>query len=1179
MFCRLKIKALFIILSLFTICTYAQKPDIKFDNVNKDNGLSNNIVKAITQDSYGFLWFGTKNGLNKFDGTNFNVFYHDIDDRNSLPDNFVTSIADKDDSTLLIGTYTGNIALFNKNTELFNNDINRLMEKAGIISSPISKILIDNNSSVWISTLGAGLLKLDLENNSIEIIDDKTYANLSSVIISDFEFDNNGFIWLATQGKYICVFHPNEKKIEQIPHDETLQNNRKSFGKQLFIDNNNRIWLGTETNGLYQFDINTKTFKQFLTEENSALGSNFITAIEGDKKYLYIGTDGGGLCVFDYNKMAYSYNKDDATQTSISTDAIWSLYLSKDGNLWVGTFSEGVDIVNPQKTAVKTFSRTAYGKNAIENKSVLAICMDEDSTLWIGTDGYGLRKLNLGSDKIELINTFSDGNKCPKVVKSIFLDSEHNIWIGSYAQGLYLANKKINAHKKIIDKLKNESIWDIMEDADGNLWFGTLYSGVFKYNLQSKKTVHYLNNPNDKSSISSNTINVIFEDSKKNIWIGTESGGINLYDKLKDNFTQLKTDTSNSYSLRCNTIRSIAEDNKGNLWFGTATGGLSRLLNFRTNTFIHFNTKTDFVSNSIADIIVGKDDDLWISTDKGLCKLNTRSEKIQLIDKSYGLPSNSFNYQSAIVYNSKLYFGSTKGLCSFSEKDFHYNRTMPLVYIKGLRIMNRDIKINEKYNGRLIINQPLIKTKSIKLHYTDKLIQFEIAFLNFSTSKNNQYKYLLEGFDKTWNKSSINQQYINYTNLKGGKYNLRLIPFNSDGTEGKEVNMFIFVEPAFYKTTIFKILIAFAILLFFSLTVYTIILIQKKQRERLEKKVEKRTILLNEQKIKIEEHKEQLLQVNIILQNQKKELIEQKDLLESSNEEIMKKNKQLAVQSDKLAEMNKKIFDQDSMIKKQSETLEFKNSKLTKNLNYAKKIQTSLFPNELTIKSFFPNSFVFFNPKDVVSGDFIWMKKIEEKIIFAVVDCSGHGIPGAFMSIIGNTLLNDIIVNKKIFKPSDILYKINEKLLEIFHLGNYDSEVTDEGMDITVAIYNHNNNTLKLASALQNIYIDYNGEIEIIRGDIFSVGGLMSKYKKPVYEDKEIDIVPHMRMYFLTDGIIDQIGGENREKYGSKRLLEFFNTHRNQHISEISEELKNEYKNWITDLEQLDDILIFGLEF
>lgn len=1151
----------------------AQKPDIKFDNVDKDDGLSNNIVKAVIQDTYGFLWFGTKNGLNRFNGSGFDVFYHDIENPKSLPDNYVTTLADKDDSTLIVGTYGGHLSLFNKYSETFDNSLNTLLFEHDIVSYPVSKIYADSSSTVWFSTLGAGLVKLNVADKTLESFN-VLNCNLSSDIISDFEIDAQGNFWLATQGRFINVFNTHDNSVAYILHDELLSDARISFGKQLYIDDDNGIWAGTESRGLYKYDKKLNRFNGVYNTQNSQLASNFITSITGDSKYIYLATDGGGVYLLDRVSLdLHAYTFDDKNKYSISTNAIWSLFISKEKILWVGTFAKGVDFVEPQKTLIKTVSRRLYAGNTIDNKSVLSICALKDSSILLGTDGYGMFRYNLKDNTVEEIISFDDKQSCPKVVKSIFEDSKGTVWVGSYANGLYVANKKAVREKSIIDSLKNKSIWDIFEDSRGNLWFGTLYSGVYKYSIESNTIKHFVNDKTN-SSLSSNTINVIFEDSDKNIWIGTESGGVNLYNEENHTFSVLKSDVANSYSLRCNTVRTINQDSKGNVWFGTATGGLSRLLNFRTNTFIHFNISTNFVSNTISDIVVDKFDNLWISTDKGICKMDVLSESINLIDENYGLPSTNFNYNNALLYNGEIYFGSMEGVCIVPQKRLKFNTKMPSIYIKTLKIKNRNINPKEKYDGRIILDKPMYATSDLNLLFEDNIILFEVALLHFSNSKNIYYTYMLEGFDKGWNHSSINQQYINYSNLKGGMYTLRLIPFNSDGTEGKETKLHINVKPAYYSTIWFKIILVFLIFCIFSSVVYILIFIQRKKRRSLEKIIEEKIQCIVKHETMIDEQQKRLEKINNALANQKEEVQNQKNLLVSSNDENMLLNKNNAILNEQLGRVNNMVNTQNIAIRK----YEKNNSLLEYSQNFARKIQHYIFQSEEKLVAFYPNSFLISLPKNIVGGDFLWMKKIENLTFLALADCPGQSISGAIMSLMGNMLLNDIVENQKERTPSVILLRLDEIFHEIFERENLDAEISDEGIDMTICVFDSVKNTVMLASALQHVFIAKNGEIEILKGDIFSIGGLMSKCKKAVYLDKEVSVTQGLRLFFASDGIIDQIGGNRREKFGVEKIKEMLQGEQSD-ITQLSKIVTNTVLDWKQDNDQMDDILFCGIEF
>jgi len=331
---------------------------------------------------------------------------------------------------------------------------------------------------------------------------------------------------------------------------------------------------------------------------------------------------------------------------------------------------------------------------------------------------------------------------------------------------------------------------------------------------------------------------------------------------------------------------------------------------------------------------------------------------------------------------------------------------------------------------------------------------------------------------------------------------------------------------------------------------------------------------------KIKKTNRKVIETNIDnILKEKENLKEETSLLKEDYFEVNTQNEELRTNSEQLMEINEMILAQKKQIEIQSKNILEKNNLLTQSLKSAQRIQHSLFPKSEDIKKQLPKSAIFFQPKDIVSGDFYWMRNVDDKIYVAEVDCTGHGVPGAFMSMIGNTLLNEIIVNQKITAPQEIFQKLNESLLFIFSHEEFDDEAQDEGMDLTLAVIDRTNSKIDLISAMQNFFVCKNNEISIFKGDIFSIGGFISRMKKPVYTVYEFAIEEGLRIFLSSDGFVDQFGEIERDKYGVERFNQLLYRSRSMSIELQIEHIKESFNKWKSTHEQMDDVLILGFEF
>ena len=366
------------------------------------------------------------------------------------------------------------------------------------------------------------------------------------------------------------------------------------------------------------------------------------------------------------------------------------------------------------------------------------------------------------------------------------------------------------------------------------------------------------------------------------------------------------------------------------------------------------------------------------------------------------------------------------------------------------------------------------------------------------------------------------------------------------------------IEPRFFHNSAIIFLILFLFCLVFFVFLFLWSKYKKRRNREIQKIIDDRTHIINLEKT--------------ILQKQT-------DSLKVKNFEVKTQNSELRTESQQLKETNEMILQQNKMIEEQSQKIHKKNELLTQSLNYARRIQHSLFPNITDIKKVLPKSSLFFQPKDIVSGDFYWMHSYVDLIIIAEVDCTGHGVPGAFMSMIGNTLLNEIVINKQIHSPQEIFKKLNEELLFIFSHDDFDDEAQDEGMDLTLAVVNTKTKKIQIASAMQNFFIIKNNEVNIYRGDIFSIGGLISRLKKPVYTTHDFDITDGLRVIMSSDGFVDQFGGTEKDKFGVDRFYKLLSDTSTLSVDDQITEVKSHFSKWKSSQDQMDDILIIGFEF
>jgi ligand-binding sensor domain-containing protein len=818
---------------------FSQSPNLKFIHISNEQGLSNSTVECIFQDSRGFIWIGTLNGLNRYDGIKMVSYKNDPKDSTSISDNYIRSIYEDRNHTLWVGTNYG-LNKFNLNTNTFVQYKFNQSNPNSLSNNSITNIFVDSRNNLWVSTTG-GLNLLDRKRNIFKrFIHDPGKGNsISSDQVNCIYEDSQQNLWVGTV-KGLNLFNRDKE-------DFSLFYDKKSSEKSNFIrnieqDKQGNLWLGTEDGGVNKFNFAAKTFKLYkhIEGDSHSLASDMVLSLLTDKiGHVWIGTVNGGINLFDPKTDSFiHYHPEALNPSSLSQKSVSAMFEDKQGNIWVGTHRGGVNVYVPDAGKFALY-RQGVDKNSLSFSDVKTFCEDKRGNVWVGTDGGGLNLFNRET------NTFT--------------------------QYHHSANPK---------SISSDAVLDLLEDKAGNLWIGTWEGGL---NLMDKKSgtfTSFKTNPKDKTTISANFVQKIFQDSKGTIWIGTYYGGLNILNPITHKFTRVVKDPDGVTSLTGTDIVSICEDKSGNIWFGTDNGGLNRY-NYQTKRFSHYFDKegktpdlrvlfTDskgrvWVGQSGLYVFNGKsnaftlfadkgvlshefikgitEDDkanLWISTSNGLFRLNPETRAIKEFNTGDGLQGMEFEANAFLkAKDGEMFFGGENGLNTFYPKNIRVNEFRPPVYITGLQIFNKDVFPGKKGSP---LKSDITLTNKIALNYTQTAIAFNFAALNYVIAENNQYAYKLENFDKDWINAGTERR-ASYTNLDPGTYTFRVKASNNDGFwNEKGASVQITITPPYWETWWFRILAVS----FISLVVYLIyrgrVRNIERQKRKLEKQVAERTV-------------------------------------------------------------------------------------------------------------------------------------------------------------------------------------------------------------------------------------------------------------------------------------------------------------------------------------------------
>jgi ligand-binding sensor domain-containing protein/signal transduction histidine kinase len=844
-----KLVLLVFLLTVFCVSklTQAENKNFVFDRISFEKGLSQSTISSIIQDHEGFLWLGTQEGLNRFDGYNFTVFLHKATDKYTLSDNWITTILEDKEGNLWIGTNAGGLNLFDSQNNRFIRYKHDESDPNSIGSDHILALFEDQSGYIWIGTEGGGLNRFDKKLKQFDRYQFNTQGltNEKNNDITAICEDIHGNLWWGTDGGGVyCInwktggFHNFQNELH---NDSSLSNNKVL---SILNDQHGNIWIGTNGGGLNKYFVRDSLFIRYKSDINnpSSISDDHVYVIFEDRSSnIWIGTDNGLNQYLPESDNFLILRSDPTEPTSLSDNMIRSIYQDKGGILWVGTYSGGLNKYDYKKAVFKNYRQNPAHPNSLSDRNVWAICEDYNKILWVGTN-HGLNRLD--RENGEIIQYFHDLNDSRSLgndqIKCLFEDNEGELWIGTEGGGLTKFNQEQNSflhfthHPKDTGSISENSLRCIFEDSKGKLWVGTI-NGLNILNREEGKFKKYFHDPNDPNSISNNHIRYVYEDRRGAIWIGTFNG-LNLYIEKEDKFISFRNNPSNPLSISSDRVLCLYEDSSNRFWLGTHGGGLNKL-DRDEFLFTHYTIYDGLPNNTIYGILEDKQGNLWLSTNQGLSKFNPDEETFKNYDKHDGIQSNEFNGNAFFKNKAgEMFFGGINGLTVFIPDEVKENSEIPPLVITSLK----------KYDETLYFHHSSTAHGEIELSYKDDLFSFEFAALDFTNPEKNQYAYKLEGFDKDWIFCG-NQRIASYTNLDDGTYIFKVRGSNNDGiwnTTGTSIKVFIY--PPFWDTWWFKLLLIISLIV----TIYMIITLRMKsvnaQKRRLELEVTQRTRELNQ---------------------------------------------------------------------------------------------------------------------------------------------------------------------------------------------------------------------------------------------------------------------------------------------------------------------------------------------
>jgi len=865
-----------IYLAIPTQCI-SQNNKIEFEHITILDGLSQSSGYCILEDNLGFIWIGTSDGLNRYDGKSFKIFKEDIADSNSIISNLIYSSAIDKNGFIWVGTQKGlcKIEYTSSGCYQFKKFTHDSKNSNSISGNDVRCVFIDSKGILWIGTFDGGLCtfnqvteKFTSFGKNSEIKNDISGQNIWKI----YE-DRTGLIWIGSfTGGLFCYFR-DTGIFKNFVHSE---NNYKSISgnnvQAITEDHLGNLWIGTYGNGLNILTSENRKKGEFLHlnfEKGKFTSNDLIYSIFEDSKHrIWVGTENNGtkmlqlksqLDIFSQNKFN-SYSNNPLDPTSINGNQIWTVFEDRNHNIWFGSTANGVSRLNETHKNFETYSSNKGNKERLSKNCVWSITEDNDETIWVGTE-YDLNRLDKGSNTFKAYKSKYMGN----INSLVFIDKTKTLIIGNEGYGVQQLSKTtdIITRAKINSKLSHvKHVRKIFKDSNGFYWIGTI-TGIDVMNESLEIIFHIESSKKDSNSISGNFINDITQDNDGVMWFATENG-LNSYNKQTKRFKRFLSNPSQKNSINNNYISSLHIDSNNNIWAGTLGSGINKLsLDSETNSYSikYYTVKNGLANNVVYGILEDSHNNLWISTNNGLSRFNKETEIFRNYDYKDGLQSNEFNVGAYFKSkNGYMYFGGPSGLTKFHPDSIYDNTHIPPVLITSFKV----------YNEEISLPKPIFLTDSIFLNYNDKIISIEFASLDFNTPEKNQFAYFLDAFDRSWNYNG-NRNFASYTNLDPGEYTFRVKASNNDGIwneAGK--NLTIVIAPPFWQTSWFRILLV--VILIYSAYQFSVYRTKKIQieKDKLEKIVLMRTEQLKDYADKIEKTNRKLIKVN----EQKTELLD-----------------------------------------------------------------------------------------------------------------------------------------------------------------------------------------------------------------------------------------------------------------------------------------------------------------
>lgn len=813
--------------------------DIGFDQIGIDDGLISDKIFDVKQDRQGFIWIATYNGLDRFDGNKIVHYFPSPSDSTSLPVSLIKKLIIDAENNLWVISNSSYLVKYNRTYDNFNTlSFKNINESVDPVI--ISDVCDGLNNTLWISTLNSGLIKLNTKSGSVENVPLPDYGSLP--IYKVYKADEYLYLDMGDPSS-LLKFNTETKEVYFIKLSETPSEKAANFfSKSIYLDSTGVLWVGTVGKGLYRMEGDKV---EWYSRDNGKLSGNIVTSIlDYNKEHLWVSTDDGGISILDKKgNLIQILREEQEKMFSLPVNNIENLFIDRQNVLWVSTYGGGINRYDPNRYLFNKVTKPSYNPKTLNNDNILSFFEDSEGDIWIGTDGGGINKLiQPGHYNHFLYEKNNPNSVSGNVITNLQEDNKGQLWISTFGNGISIYNKKtgqfIRHNTSSNVGLRNNTVWDLLKDKEGDIWLGMEEGNVARYNSNLGQYEYLKNDSPEKKLLFSR---FLFEDSDGVLWCSFVNNGLWKADKNKMLIEKVDLNELNYFS-----INHIIEDREHRIWMATERFGLVELVKdgnqFSYKIIPLLGEETDILF--LRAIVEDDEGYLWLSSDKGIFKFDKKTLKSEHFAIENGLQSNQFSFGACLKSkDGTIYFGGAKGYSYFNPSNIENKESTENIKITKFTIFDHEVPISPEG----VLKQSIPETKKITLNHNQTTIGFEFSELNFTGVSQKRFCYMLEGFDKEWFTNRIVTS-VRYTNLSPGNYTFIVKSSkNQQCIDTNATSLSITVLSPWWTTWWFRSIAVIMIMATGLFLHFLRIRVLRDQRKKLNKMVEERTEIIQDQ--------------------------------------------------------------------------------------------------------------------------------------------------------------------------------------------------------------------------------------------------------------------------------------------------------------------------------------------